>query len=234
MSPNSDPPELIADLVAQARSGCEVLLGIARKQPRVSLLRRMGSRLFHWYCRTILQVKLLENGTNFRVLERQAVNALTQIRDRHRYLRFMSVQIGFCSKSFLYDPICRSGRPRIRPLAEAVDIALHVIMNTSRHPLRLVSWLGIIASGANIVYALYVIYSLLFGTDLEPGWASLCLQNAAMFFFVFLILTVLSEYVGHILSESRQRPLYHVIEELHSATLVPHAERRNVVREALE
>lgn len=234
MMPDTDPPALIPTLIAQARGGVEILLGTHKTRRRESLCLKVGSRLFHWYCRAVLRIQLLRGGTAFRVLHRRAVTALTRIRDRHRYLRFMSVQIGYTTQSFVYEPLNRGARPRARRLVDAVDMAMNVIMNTTRHPLRCVSWLGICASVANVIYALYVAYSLVLGDDLEPGWASLCLQNASMFFFVFLILTVLSEYIGYLSLETRQRPLYHILDESHSDAILPQAVCRNVVREAAE
>ena len=176
----------------------------------------------------------LQSSLAYSMKVQRAVTALTRIRDRHRYLRFMSVQIGYTTQSFVYEPLNRGARPRARRLVDAVDMAMNVIMNTTRHPLRCVSWLGICASVANVIYALCVAYGLVLGDDLEPGWASLCLQNASMFFFVFLILTVLSEYIGYLSLETRQRPLYHILDESHSDAILPQAVCRNVVREAAE
>jgi hypothetical protein len=58
------------------------------------------------------------------------------------------------------------------------------------------------------------------------------MQASAMFFFLFLILSVLSEYVGRILEETRDRPLYHAAEERQSNVMLAAAERRNVVKES--
>ena len=54
-----------------------------------------------------------------------------------------------------------------------------------------------------------------FKKEVAPGWATLSLQSSAMFFFVFLILVLLSEYVVQILAESQDNPLYHV-ESMHA------------------
>jgi hypothetical protein len=50
-----------------------------------------------------------------------------------------------------------------------------------------------------------------------------------MFFFIFLILTVLNEYIGHILAEAKNHPLYYVLEERDSSVLIPDQARKNVI-----
>jgi hypothetical protein len=84
-------------------------------------------------------------------------------------------------------------------------------------------------SAVNLACVGYVFVVSLLGADVGAGWTTSELQSGVMFFLLFLILAVLSEYVGRIVAESRERPLYHVIEERASNVQVADAERRNVV-----
>ena len=87
------------------------------------------------------------------------------------------------------------------------------------------------ASGLNLLYAMYVLAILLFKQQVQPGWVTLSLQGAGMFFLICLILAMLCEYTGRILEETRDRPLYHVLEERNSSLMIADATRRNVVGE---
>jgi hypothetical protein len=103
-----------------------------------------------------------------------------------------------------------------------------MVVTSSAHPLRLLAGLGLLASGLNLLYMIYVVAIFFLKDQVAEGWTTLSLQASGMFFLVFLILTALCEYVGRILEESRDRPLYYVVEEKNSNVLIADAERRNV------
>lgn len=231
MLPNSDPPQLIPEMVGLARQSGGIVFGVAEAQKQ-SLRVRLGSALFYWYCRKVAHLNLPRNTTQFRVLSRQAVNALTQVKNMYRYLRVLSTHVGYRSRSFPYRPLNRSGESQARPFLHAMNAAIDIIVTTTGQPLRFVSWLGVLASLFNMAYAVYVVLIYAFKPQVAEGWTTLSLQNAAMFFFVFLILTVTSEYLGHILVETKERPLYYVLEERNSAVLIADEDRKNVVTES--
>jgi polyisoprenyl-phosphate glycosyltransferase len=234
MRPNWDPPQLIPEIVQKAREGTGILFGVRNNREGDGSIIRAGAWLFYLYCEKVLKINLPRNSTQFRVLSRQAVNAIMQIKVRHRYLRTLIAHIGFNTGNFVYQPINRSGRAQTRSLLKAVNLGINIIVNASRHPLRVISWCGVVAGVVNLLYTGFALYSYLLGEDVASGWTSLSLQNAAMFFFVFLILTVLSEYIGQILIESEDRPLYYVYEERNSSVLIADQERKNVARNSIE
>lgn len=234
MLPNSDPPHIIPEIVRKARSGMGIVFGIRNSRTGDSLVAKAGAALFYRYCEKVLKINVPKNSTQFRVLSRQAVNAIMQVKVRQRYLRTLIAHIGFATQNFFYEPINRSGRVERRSLLKAINLAINIILNASRHPLRAVSWLGALASVVNLLYVGFVAYSYVFGDHIASGWTTLSIQNAAMFFFVFLILTVFSEYIGHIIIESEDRPLYHIYEERNSSVLIAHQERKNVARNSVE
>ena len=233
MLPNSDPPELIPTLVQRVRAGSGIAFGVRTERTGESALMRAGARFWYWYARRFLRLNLPKNSSQFRALSRQAVNAIVQIRDRYRYLRILSGDVGYAPAGVPYAPMVRNPSRRERSFFERVAVSADIIVANSPHPLRFVTFLGVLASLLNVLYIGYVIaiYLLRHGRVAE-GWTTLSLQNAGMFFFVFLILTVMSEYVGHILVEARDRPLYHVLEERDSPVRLANTERRNVVTES--
>ncbi|HYV64697.1 MAG TPA: glycosyltransferase [Myxococcales bacterium] len=231
LSAETDPPDLIPQLVELSRRENAAVYGIAPSRRR-GFLRDCGARAFHWICRRLLDLPIQRHSTQLRALPRQAVNAIVEIKDRHRYLRALTPYIGYEMRTVEYRPISRSGRPPREPLFEAADTALAVIVGNSTRPLRLVGWLALLAAFLNVLYIGYVFAVRLFKTRVAEGWMTLSLQNAGMFLLLFLILAVVTEYVGRILDETRERPLYYIAEEANSSVMVPSAERRNVVRES--
>jgi dolichol-phosphate mannosyltransferase len=234
MQPDRDPPELIARIVEQCRMGVGVVFGVRKDRKGDSLLLRTGARLLYWYFNRILKISLPRNSTDFRVFSRQALNAMISIKDRLRYLRTFSAYVGYGSESFTYELVHRRKRPRSKTLGQAVRTAISMVVANSTHPLRAVSLLGLALSAVNTLYIIYVVLVRLLAEDVVPGWATLSLQVSVMLLFVFLILSMLCEYVGRLLGEVRDRPLYYVLEERNSSVMIANEERKNIVTDSEE
>ncbi len=232
MLPNHDPPALIPTFVSHARQGVEVVFGIRRERVGEPWHTRLAARVWYWYAARFLRLRLPRDSSQFRALSRQAVNALVQIRDKFRYLRLLSADVGYAHAGIHYDPIRRNPRKPQRSFSSRLGVTLDLIISNSQHPLRMVTGLGILGGVLNLLYAGYVMLVYLFKDDVAAGWTTLSLQSAGMFMLLFLILAVLSEYLGHILVESRDRPLYYVLEERNSPVVVADQERRNIVGES--
>lgn len=228
LSPATDPPALIPEMIALAQRENAAVYGLAARPSR-PLLHRLGARLFHWACRRVLDLPITPGATHFRVLSRQAVNAIVEIKDNYRYLRALTPYIGYATRTFPYEP--RGPAPR-ESLFEAADTAIAVIVSNSSRPLRLMSWLAVMASFLNLAYIGYVFLVNVFKHSVAEGWTTLSLQNAGMFFLLFLILAVVTEYVGRILNETRDRPLYYIAEEANSSVLIAGRDLRNVVTDS--
>lgn len=228
MLPASDPPRLIPELVEECRRGKDVLFGVRLDASKDPWLMRFARRVFYGFSRRILRLEIPEHATYFQVFSRQALNALNRIKDKHRHMRLLSAHIGFENRTFHYEPAYRAGRPPPPRWREAFGLALGLVTASSANPLRFVSLMGLLASVLNGLYVIYVIAIYLFKKNVAEGWTTLSLQNAGLFFWVFLILTVLSEYIGRILGELKERPLYYTLEEKNSSVLTPDPDRRNV------
>ncbi len=229
LTPGMDPPALIPEMIALAQRDNAAVHGLAARPSR-PLLHRVGARLFHWACVRLLDLPLQPGATHFRVLSRQAVNAISEIKDNYRYLRALTPYIGYATRTFPYQPLPSTPKPE--SLLEAVDTAIALVVSNSSRPLRFVSWLAVLASALNMAYIGYVFLVNVFKHSVAEGWTTLSVQNAGMFFLLFLILAVVTEYVGRILNETRERPLYYIAEEANSSVLIPGRDRRNVVTDS--
>lgn len=232
MAPRTDPPQLVPDFVKACREGDGLVTGVSEAPKRVGVLSRAGSQLFHGYCRRYLGFDFQENTTDFRCLSRQVVNAVTRFHDRHRYLRIFTARTGFRHQTITYRPLARGGEPPPESLFAEINHAIEIIVANSKHPLRLVSRLGLALSALNALYIGYVVVIYLFKNRVAEGWTTSSLQSATMFFFIFLILAVLCEYVGRILEESQNRPLYFVAAEKNSPVTLEATMTKNIVNES--
>jgi dolichol-phosphate mannosyltransferase len=233
LSPETDPPELIPGLVETCRGGKGIVYGIRARRPSEPWYLTAGTRGFYWYFNRVLGVDLPKNSTDYRAYSRQTVNAITRIKDHLRYLRTFGTYVGYGAEPFTYEPRLRRARMRGRSPGEAVGLALNMTVANSTRPLRIVSLLGLAVSLGSAVYAIWVLALRAFDPNLVEGWAAQQVLIAVVSFFLFLILAALCEYVGRLLGEVRDRPLYFVSEERTSSVLLGNEERKNVVTESV-
>ncbi|HTU91090.1 MAG TPA: glycosyltransferase [Gemmataceae bacterium] len=227
----SDPPEAIAGMIDLAVREGGTVLGVTRTLPGQGWLFRCCRRLFYRIVGLLLRARIPADSTGFCVLSRAVVNTIARTRSKSRHLRLLACTLGYPVNLYHYEPMTPALLMRRRSLRNAVQDALRLLVSTSQTPMRLVSTLGILAGSLNLCYVLYVLAIYFLKKEVAPGWATLSLQSSAMFFFVFLILVLLSEYVVQILTESQDNPLYHV-ESDRTSIVTAGSGRRNVLTDS--
>lgn len=234
LSPESDPCGMIPDLINTARRSGGILTGVASGHRRRGPLAGAAAAGFRFYCRRYLGINLKKDSTGFRVLSRQVVNAITQIKDRRRYLRLFTNTVGYDLQYFDFQPINRTGRRERTHFFEEVNQAIDIIVTSSPHPLRLASRLGLLASVLNAFYMAYISAVYFLKPHVAEGWTTTSMEISIMCFFLFVILAILCEYVGRLLEEVQGRPLYFIGQEKNSSVLLEHQVKKNVVNVSTE
>lgn len=233
LDPRTDPVATIPYLIEACRNSGGIVHGIANNSPRRSYPRERFGNFFRAYCYKHIGVDLKRGVADFRCMSRQAVNALLQIREQSRYLRILTLTIGYHHDFFPYTLEPRPNTNNHHPLSEEIATAIDLLAANTRHPLRVVTIAGLIGAFFNLLYACYVVVVYLLKPGVAAGWTSTSLQLSGMFFFVCLILAVLSEYVGTILGEVRSRPLYFISHESNSSVLLENTVQSSIVRESV-
>jgi polyisoprenyl-phosphate glycosyltransferase len=229
---DSDPPAEIARAVDLARQGADVVQGEALGLPRAGLVFRCCRAAFHTLGRRLIGFNPPSSASTLCCLSRRAVNVVTRIRQKKMHLALIGCSIGLPRVTFAYRKSFRSPRPRQGGLLEALSRGVEQLVAYSASPLRCLTYLGAAAALFNLLYVGYVVGVNLFKANVVEGWTTLSLQTSALFFFVFLILVLMAEYIGHILEEARDSPLYHVVEELGGSGPLLSDAARNVLGES--
>lgn len=232
LQPESDPPALLPRFVERARACGGVVAGVTTARSPQGLAYRAGQRAFAVLARRVLELDTTAEATLYMAFTRPALNAMGAIRDRSRALRLFGAVIGFPREVLEYAPVARRWPVRRKRVGDGLERGVSILVTNSTRPLRWVALLGLAASAVNLLYMLYVVAIALFKPHVAEGWITLSLSTSGMFFLLFAILAVLAEYVGRLLDEVRDRPLYFVAEELTSPSMIADATRRNVVNES--
>jgi len=228
--PESDPASIITRLLRRLYIGHDIVISLSTKEFIEPVWNQVGSRFFYWYTTSVLKLNhLLPQATSTMGLNRKSLNALTQFQSYHRHLRFLITQTGFQVAHISYAPKAAPAYRSSRNLFESVNLALNTLVTYSRHPLRAVTWIGLLASLFNLGYILYVASVYFLKDQVAEGWTTSSIQNSLMFLFLFLSLAIISEYIGRILEETQKRPPYTIVEELTGTTHFPDHLRRNIV-----
>jgi glycosyltransferase involved in cell wall biosynthesis len=228
LDPEIDSPSNITSLVEKNTSH-DVVQGVSSVPITGVFGTQAGRKLFYWYNRKYVGIDIPLNATYHASYSRRAINSLTSLSGRHsRHVRHMARKIGYSYDIFCYNPLKNPGSQR--KLNTSVIEALEIISSYSTHPLRFVTWLGVSASAINVVYALYVLILNLAGSSLAPGWTSTSMQLSLMFFIMFIVLTIISEYIGRILTETHRDPQYYIADELTSTVAMANMDRKNTTR----
>ncbi len=226
---NNDPSELIIDFIEKNQTK-DIVFGVANNLIRRTKTEQLGAKLFYWYSKRYLHINVPYNSTYFICMNRSVANALTRSGRHMRHIRHMAQRVGFSAASFEYE-LPSDAQPYSHARGSTLALrAIDLVSNYSSHPLRILSYFGILAGAANIVYAVYVVVVNFSRHDVAKGWTTLSLQSSIMFFVLFMILAVLAEYVGKILNETQQEPPYHIMQELSSTISIADETRRNVTK----
>ena len=232
--PATDPPGLVPQIVEKCRKGPGIVSGIRKDRRSEPLYYRLAADAFNWYLNRVLKVDVPKNCTDFHAFSRQSVNAITRIKDRLRYLRVFSAFVGYGHETLVYEPVQRRARPRVKSLGQAFTLALNLVVANWLHPLRSLSLVGLVLTFFSTLRACWVTIHRVLMAPVLTAAGEESVYSAWMFTFLFLMLSILCAYVGRLLAESRDRPLYYVLEERNSSVLISNEERKNVVTESIK
>jgi dolichol-phosphate mannosyltransferase len=150
---------------------------------------------------------------NFRLMDRKVVNVLDQMRERHRFMRGMSVWVGFKQIGVSYKRAARFAGETKYPFRKMFRLAVTAITGFSYFPLQLATYVGFVAAGLSIIAIPIVIVMRLAGSEAFFGQASTLIAVLFLGGVQLICLGILGEYIGRLYDESKSRPLYIVREE---------------------
>lgn len=216
-----DPVTPISEMADLSYSGVDIVYGLRRDRLQRSISLYNGlSRVFFRFYRFITKENLPIAASTLRLYTRRAINSFLDNGDRYSLFPVIGAFSGLRYRTFDYERINRTGSPDKQSYAAAVARAFRLFFLSSHYPLRLLSLAAIAGAFLNVLYSIYVVLVNLVKPTVAEGWTTLSLQNSVMFFILFMILAVLSEYVARLVMTSQNRPFYLVMRESRSLVLV--------------
>jgi polyisoprenyl-phosphate glycosyltransferase len=207
------PPAELPGMLDAWRGGMDVVAMIKRNHPGRPLFSRMAAALFYRLFNLLSDVRIEPEGSDFRLLDRTAIDALRAHHETQPFIRGLIGLVGFRTTTLSYDVAVRAAGASHYPLRRLWRLALYGIYGFSTAPLRLAIWLAVLLLLGSCGYTL-VSYVTGYGLgNLLPGATDkmvLGMLMVALNCVVLGILGIHGIYLARILAESRRRPLYSI------------------------
>jgi polyisoprenyl-phosphate glycosyltransferase len=203
-----DPPEVVLAMVDKWRQGYEIVYGVRVAREGESLFKRATAGIFYRLLRLMLPISVPLDAGDFRLVDRQALDAFRSMREHNRFVRGMFSWIGFRQTGVTFVRSPRAAGETKYPLARMLRLALNAVIGFSDLPLRLSIWAGVTTSLLSMLYGFYVIGLWLLGKRLVEGWTSTVVILTFLGGLNLTMTGIVGLYVGRIHEESKNRPLY--------------------------
>ncbi len=218
------PPALVETLVGHWRDGgYDVVYTAKANRDNEPLLRRLSVRGFYALLNWGARHKIPADAGDFRLLSPRATAALKQMPERNRFFKGLASWIGFRQIRVDYEPAERSHGRSTWNVFSLIGLSIEGLTSFSVAPLRVASLLGLLLAGAALVFGVQILAeTIIYGKDV-PGYPSVVIGLMVLGGVQLIMIGVMGEYIGKILSELKARPVYFVAE--HSLKTVDDANR---------
>ena len=203
-----DDVEAIEEMINHYLDGCDIVYGVKTSREADPWLKRITAEGFYRLQQN-MGINVIFNHTNFRLMSKRALEALSEYSERNLYLRGIIPQLGFRSAGV--EDVIRertAGESKYN-YTKLLLLAVDGITSFSTKPISFIVGMGLFSLLISIVMAIYVLVSYVEHLSV-PGWASLMLSLWFIGSMLLLSLGVVGQYIGKIYIEVKARPRYHI------------------------
>ncbi len=207
-----NPPMTIKTFLEKWEEGYDIVYGVRENRENESRLRRFLSKKFYEFYNLISEQKAPYNAADFRLMDRKVVNAVLRIQEKHLFMKGIFNWVGYKSCPVLYNHADRAAGNSKFNFWKLWNLALDGITGSSTLPLRIWTFVGGGISFISFILALlYLIKNLIWGDPVQ-GFTTLVILILFFGGIQLLALGIFGEYIGRIMLEVKNRPLYIVDE----------------------
>lgn len=224
----TDPPEMIPVIINKLLENYDIVIG----ESKYDIVKRsLISKIFLKVIEK-LSTHALSYRTNYlTALNRKAINSIIRTRRKSRNFNYIHYLIGYKKCVLIYKPIKKfHNKIKKENFFELFFAVTDIVISNSFRPIRMLTFLGMAASLLFLLYVFFItLLAIFFDTRVAPqGWISLATVLGSMFFLLFSLLTLISEYLIRVLNEARNEPFYFIADEIDRSVIMPRKNRRNI------
>ena len=196
------------------REGADMAYGVRTGRDGETVFKRWTASAYYRLLDRLTDISIPLDTGDFRLLDHAVVDAFLTMPEPDRFVRGMVAWTGFRQEPVPFRRAARAAGATKYPIRKMVRLAMDGIVSFSLAPLRLATWLGLLALGLAAAGIAHAIVLRLFTAAWVPGWSLLLISILFLGGLQLVALGVLGEYVGRIYGEVKRRPLYLVKERL--------------------
>jgi len=206
------PVELIPQLVEKWEEGHDMVIGVRTRNPDTGLLYRICSQVYYKIMNAITDTPMVAGETDFRLIDRQVIDAFNSFTERERVTRVLLNWMGFKKAYIKFEANKRANGEAVYSYSKLAHTALHSFVSNSIVPLKAAGYLGMIITTLSGILGIVVfVENYIFNDAL--GWAitgsaKLAIINVFLIGIVLMSLGIIALYVATIHNETSGRPLY--------------------------
>lgn len=203
-----DPPELILELYQKMQEGYDVVYAKRQVRDGETWHKKLTAKWFYRLINNLSEVEIPLDTGDFRIMSSRIKNIIISLPERNKFLRGQIAWTGFNQTYVLYNRAERMQGKSNYTYSKMFRFAFDGITSFSNFPLRLATYLGFIVSLVAFVVIVYTLYQKYFGIDTVPGWSSTMVSILFLGGVQLICLGIIGEYLGRIMDNVKQRPLY--------------------------
>jgi polyisoprenyl-phosphate glycosyltransferase len=211
-----DPPELFPDLLrSHLDQQANVVYCVRESRQGETFFKKVTSKMFYKLINFISDVELPVDTGDFRLIDRNVIDAFNNLPEKNKYIRGLITWVGFKQVPFYYQREARFAGETKYPLSKMLKFATTSMLYFSKKPLKLALSLGLFSMLIGLMLAVYVILGIFFRADtLVSGWASTIISLIFFGGVQLVTIGVLGEYIGNMFEEVKNRPEYIVAQKI--------------------
>jgi glycosyltransferase involved in cell wall biosynthesis len=207
------PPSLVEKLVGHwVDDGFDVVYTAKAHRDNEPFLRRLAVHGFYALINWGARQKIPQDAGDFRLLSPRAAAALRQLPERNRFFKGLASWIGFRQIRVDYEPAARAHGVTSFSPGRLIGLSIEGLTSFSVAPLRFAALLGVLLAGLAFLFGLSILWEVFWSGKQVPGYPSLVVGLMTIGGVQLIMIGVLGEYIGKILSELKARPVYFVAE----------------------
>ena len=207
------PPTLVEQLVGHwIDGGYDVVYTAKAHRENESFLRRLAVHGFYAVINWGARQKIPEDAGDFRLLSPRAAAALRQLPERNRFFKGLASWIGFRQVRVDYEPAPRTHGVTTFNAGRLLGLSIEGLTSFSVAPLRFASLLGVLLASVAFLFGLSIVWEVWTTGKQVPGYPSLVVGLMTIGGVQLIMIGIVGEYIGKILSELKARPIYFVAE----------------------
>jgi glycosyltransferase involved in cell wall biosynthesis len=196
---------VIETFLEKYRAGAHIVYGV-RKGRADSYLKKATSSFFY-NLMTLMGAKIIKHHSEYRLVSRKAIEAISEYREYNLFLRGIFVDIGYKSEIVPFTVRRRGAGTSKHNFRKLSSLALDGITSFSIVPLRLVTVAGMLVFLFSVLMTLFYLYHKIKGHT-PPGWAGTIIPIYFLGGVQIMFLGIVGEYIGKIYQEAKSRPRY--------------------------